>query len=112
VKNIANLKNSINISAKLDYNVYDPFASAKPILIKKEKDFLKKIPISDVIKIQTILNKKVLIKNRWFSVGDKINNNLIKHIKKDYIVVLNNKKWMKITTQRKKKLIYIKRNDK
>lgn len=107
VKNIANIKKSIQISARLDYNVYDPFASAKPILIQKKKDIIKKLPISRSITIQTILNKKVLINNRWFSVGDRVNGGLIKSIDKNYIIMIKNKKWIKVATKRKKRVINI-----
>ena len=108
VKNIANIKKSIHISATLDYNVYDPFATAKPIIIQKKKDIIKKLPVSRSVTIQTILNKKVLINNRWFSVGDRVDGGLIKSIHKDYIIIIKNKKWIKVATKRKKKLIYIK----
>lgn len=108
VKNIANIKKSIQISAILDYNVYDPFATAKPIIIQKKRDLIKRLPVSRSIKIQTILNKKVLINNRWFSAGDKVDGSVIKSIHKNHIIIIKDKKWMKVTTKRKKKLIYIK----
>ena len=58
---IKNLKNGKKLSEKVDYDVYDPFATAKPLLIKKKKVVKKKI--KHVIKhnhiiIQTIFNNK------------------------------------------------------
>jgi len=108
IKNIANIKKNIQISARLDYNVYDPFATAKPIIIQKKKDLIKRLPINRSIIIQTILNKKVLVNNRWFSVGDRVNGNKIKSINKNHIIIIKDKKWMKVTTKRKNKLISIK----
>jgi len=111
---IKTFKNSEKISDTIDYDVYDPFATAKPIVIKvnKEKKVVKK-RIKHIVKqnpiiIQTILNNKALINNRWYGAGDKIQGKRIKSVRKDAIIVIDNNKWVKITLKRNKSIIEIK----
>jgi len=110
VTKIKNLQNDTKISENVDYNVYDPFATAKPILIQKRKNRIKIHKNSSII-IQTILNKKVLVSGQWLKVGDKIQGAVIKTINKDNIVIFKNNKWMKVSFKRKKDIIKIKRGE-
>jgi len=108
---IKTFKNSEKISDTIDYDVYDPFATAKPIVIVKKKVLKKRI--KHIIKqnpiiIQTILNSKALINNRWYGAGDKIQGKKIKSVRKDAIIVIDNNKWVKITLKRNKSIIEIK----
>ena len=108
---INTLKNSEKISEIIDYDVYDPFSTAKPLLIVEKKVVKKKI--KRVIKqnpiiIQTILNNKVLINNKWYAAGDKVQGRRIKSIRKDAIIVIENKKWTKIALRKNKNIITIK----
>lgn len=108
---IKTFKNSEKISDTIDYDVYDPFATAKPIVIVKKKVIKKRIKHfvkQNPIIIQTILNNKVLINNRWYGAGDKIQGKRIKSVRKDAIIVIDNNKWVKITLKRKKSIIEIK----
>ncbi len=108
---INTLKNSVKLSENVDYDVYDPFAPAKPLVIK-EKKVIKRV-IKHTIKqnpiiIQTILNNKVLINNRWYSAGDIIDGKRIKDVRKDAIIIIDNNKWVKINLKRNKNIIKIK----
>jgi len=105
---INTLKNSVKISETIDYDVYDPFLTAKPLLIKEKKVIKKKI--KQVIKqnpiiIQTILNNKVLIHNKWYGAGDKVHGIRIKSIRKDAIIVIKNNRWTKINLRKNRNII-------
>ena len=109
VAKIEALKNNVNISASVDYKVYDPFARAKPILNEKVKRIRnKKIYRNSSIVIQTILNNKVLINGKWFKVGDKVQGATIKNINENNIMIYKNNKWLKVSFKRKKDIIKIK----
>ena len=84
IKTIDKLNDLTAISSKLDYEVYDPFASAKPIL--KTKNISKKtLKHSNPIVIQTILNNRVFISGKWYNVGDKVRDFKIQNIRSDSI---------------------------
>lgn len=109
-KKIGLLKNHIRISKEIDYKVYDPFAKAKPILLKKitkDTKVVKRKRKRPII-IQTILNKKAFINNRWFGVGDRVFGYLIKSIKRDAIFILKNHKWVKISMKKRKNIVTVK----
>ena len=108
VTKIKALQSNTKISSQLDYNVYDPFATAKPILIQKMKNRIK-IQKKSSILIQTILNKKVLVGGKWLKVGDKVQGATIKTINKDNIVIFKDNKWTKVSFKRKKDIIKIKK---
>jgi len=103
-KKIDILNNDKKISSKLEYTIYDPFASAKPII--SEAKGIKEIEPIIVLPIivQTILNHKVLINNKWYKTGDIVQNGLIKEIHQKYIVVFKNKKKTFITIKSKKSI--------
>ncbi|MEA2099025.1 MAG: hypothetical protein U9P72_02745 [Campylobacterota bacterium] len=108
---INTLKNNKKISDIIDYEVYDPFATAKPLLIEKkivEKKVIKRVIKQNPIIIQTILNHKVLINNRWYSAGDIVQGRKIKSIRKDAIIVIENNKWVKIALKKNRNIINIK----
>jgi len=108
VKKIEMLQHNKNISSKIHYNVYDPFATAKPILKQKNNTPIK-LHKDSSITIETILNNKVLIAGKWLSVGDKINGATIKSINKNNIIIYKNNRWIKVSFKRKKDIINIKR---
>jgi hypothetical protein len=100
-KKIDAIENRPQISASIDYKVYDPFATAKPILkIKKTPKAVKKFK---PIIIQTILNRKVLVGNRWYRRGESINGKLIKAINPNSILVSDGKKQILIFQKREQK---------
>ncbi len=93
------------ISSKIDYNVYDPFASAKPIISESKKiEEIEPIIILPII-VQTILNNKVLINGKWHKTGDTVQGSVIKQINQKYIVVLRNKKKTLLTIKSNKSII-------
>jgi len=107
-KKIDILNNDKKISSKLDYKIYDPFASAKPIINEaKEIKDIEPIVILPII-VQTILNKKVLINGLWHKTGDIVQGNLIKEIHQKYIVVFKDKKRSFITIKPKKSILITK----
>ncbi len=105
-KKIDLLKNRKKSPATLNYNVYDPFSTAKPLLATKEKKpvVITKRPII----VQTILNKKALIDGRWYGVGSKVHGATITDIKTNSISVRNGKKHSVITLHSRKNIIQTK----
>lgn len=98
------LKNEERVSQNLDYRVYDPFSQAKPIL--KSKNFrVPKTTKKREIVLQTILNKRALIGGKWYSVGDRVQGELIESIQRDYIVIIRNNKRVKISFKQRKDIL-------
>ena len=104
-KKIDVIKNSTKITAKLDYDIYDPFATAKPILKHKKK---KKTVKKRKIHIKTILNNRVFINRRWYNVGEIIYGYKIKSINSNYIVVLKHGERKRVYKYKKKNFIHTK----
>ncbi len=101
-KKIDDIDAMSRLSLRMDYDIYDPFAKAKPLINRSSK---KRIVYSKAIKIQTILNDRVLINNKWFSVGDKVFNAKIKNIRKKSITILKNRKLIRLHLRRIKDII-------
>jgi len=101
-KKIDSINQKSNKLLKIDYDVYDPFARAKPLVNKKSR---KKIIYTRAIKIQTILNNRVLISGKWFSKGDTVYNAKIKEIKKSSILILRDGKWTTLHLKNRKSII-------
>ena len=104
-KQIDRLKSSKRVSASLDYDVYDPFATAKPLL--KQKQIKHRKHHKKVIRFQTILNDMVLIKNRWYRVGDKVYGYKITKIGRDSILISKKGKIRRISGAKKKEFIQV-----
>ena len=104
-KQMDRLKSSKKIVSTLDYNVYDPFATAKPIL--KQKKAKKQKKYHRIIKLQTVLNGRVLIKNKWYSVGDKVYGYKIVKIDQNGISLYKNKKTKKVLFKKRKDFVHI-----
>jgi hypothetical protein len=102
-KKIDDLKNNKKSSATLDYRVYDPFYTAKPLLATKERKPTNtaKRPIV----LQTILNHKVLIDGRWYGVGDHVHGARITAIKENTITLLSSGKHVVISLRTRKNII-------
>ncbi len=107
---IAKINSSVKKNQKLDYKVYDPFATAKPIL--KIKKIVKKSKIYHPITVEAILNNKAFIENKWYSVKDKIRGFKIISIKKDGIMIVKNNKKSLIKLRGVGNMIQIKELDK
>lgn len=90
IQTMDKLNSSDKISSSLDYDVYDPFATAKPILKTKNIE-VKELSTSTPIVIQTILNDRVFISGEWYNAGDKIRDFKIKDIKSDRIELVKNR---------------------
>lgn len=103
-KRIDNLESSTKLSKNLDYKVYDPFATAKPIL--KQSQIIKK-KYHQKILLQTILNDKVFIQNRWYTKGDAIQGYKIKQIFKNSVLLCKNNKCKKTYQKTSKNLLTI-----
>ena len=104
-KQLDRLKNHKKSISVIDYDIYDPFATAKPLL--KQIKYKRKKRKKTTIKLQTILNDKVLIKNRWYKVGDKVYGYKITQVGKNSIVVFKNRKRKIIFFEKKKDFIHI-----
>jgi len=102
-KKIDLLKNRKKSPATLNYNVYDPFSTAKPLLATKEKKpvVITKRPII----VQTILNKKALIDGRWYGVGSKVHAATITAIKENSITIHSGEKYSVIALKSRKNII-------
>ena len=106
-KQMDRLKDYRKVVLTLDYNVYDPFATAKPILKQKKYNKVKK-HYKRSIKLQTILNNRVLIKNRWYGVGDSISGyKIIKIEEKKGILLYKDGKSKQVLFKKKKDFIHI-----
>jgi hypothetical protein len=105
-KKIDALKNYKKSSATLDYNVYDPFSSAKPLLATKEKKLVTTVKHSIVI--QTILNNKVFIDGKWFGVGSRIHGSTITAINANSISIIREGKYSIIALKSRKNIIQTK----
>lgn len=105
VKKIEKLKSVNSMSEKLTYKVYDPFSHAKPILKSK----IYRVPQTQKsIRLQTILNNKVLIDGKWYRVGNSVQGALIKAINRDNIIILRNGKRVKVSFEQRKAIIKLK----
>jgi len=109
VKKIDSVQKTVQKSPTLDYKVYDPFATAKPILKQKSKTvkIVKNIKAKPIL-IQTIFNHKVLINGHWYRVGDKVYGATIVTIAKKNIILLKNNVKRTIYMRNKKKIIQTK----
>ena len=90
-------------SPTLDYNVFDPFAKAKPLLAKKGTKPV--VNTSRPIIVQTILNNHALIDGRWVDVGGHVHGATIKAINQNNIIVSKDQKQITIPLRRKKSII-------
>ena len=95
------------ISNKVDYNVYDPFATAKPIL--KKKTIVKRAEQKNIV-LETILNNRVFIERKWYSTGSYIHGYKIKNISANGIIITKNHKTLLIPLNKNKNLLKIKEN--
>ena len=95
IETIDKMNSSTKISKKIEYDLYDPFASAKPILNKKENTLDKTNDIFSPIILQTILNNRAFIDGKWYNEGDKVREYNIETIDSDSVVL---RKKMKKTT--------------
>jgi len=95
IETIDKMNTSTKISKKIEYDLYDPFASAKPILNKKENTLDKTGGILSPIILQTILNNRAFIDGKWYNEGDKVREYNIETINSDSVVL---RKKMKKTT--------------
>ena len=85
-KKIEDIEVSDNTYDKINYEIYDPFAVAKPIMKKNgvQKRTVVSIPY---IRLQTVLNARVFMNNSWYDVGDKIQGYKVKSIHKNFVVL-------------------------
>jgi len=86
-KKIENMEATGNTYDKIDYEVYDPFAVAKPIITKSPIREQRVVAAPLPIVLQTILNQKALINNRWYDVGDAFREYKIQAIYKNLVVL-------------------------
>ncbi len=103
---VKNIKTSNKLSPELKYQVYDPFASAKPILREKNKKVIHKKRYKSIIP-QTILNSKVFIEKKWYSIGDVFRGYKIKNIKKRSVLFYKNGIYKKIYLKSSKSIVKI-----
>ncbi|MEA2111479.1 MAG: hypothetical protein U9P71_05470 [Campylobacterota bacterium] len=103
VKKIDAIKESKKSPTTLDYNIYDPFAKAKPLLAKKEQKPVVKT--ARPIRVQTILNGKALIDGKWHGVGSSVHDATIKTVANNHIVIIRDSKLITITIKSKKNII-------
>jgi hypothetical protein len=89
VEKVRNIKKSNQLSPILEYKVYDPFATAKPILKEKKIKVIHK-PKEQSIIPQTILNGEVFIDKKWYATGDIIRGYKIKNIGTKSILLYKN----------------------
>lgn len=86
IKKIENMEASNNTYDKINYEIYNPFATAKPIVKKSTtSEIVMSRPFPIVLK--TILNEKAFINNHWYSVGDVFREYKIQAIHKSLVVL-------------------------
>ena len=98
------LKQSKSTSPVLNYTLYDPFATAKPLLAAKQKPPLIKKRIRPII-VQTILNHRALIDGKWLRVGSSIYGGTISAIEQQHIVVTRGGKTITVPLKTGKRII-------
>lgn len=106
---IEKLKN-FKISKRLNYKVYDPFATAKPIL--KKETIVRHIIARRAIVVETILNHKAFIDGSWHSSGGYIHGVKIIKVLHDGILVARGSKKVLIPLKKEKDIIKTKEYDK
>jgi len=89
MKSINKINSSNKIKQTIDYNVYDPFLTAEPILNIK-KSYLKNKVTKNPIILQTILNNKAFIDGKWYNNGDKIREFKVESINSDSVILSKN----------------------
>lgn len=78
-------------SKTLDLPVrYDPFYKASKIIetTKKTKSLRRKSVLH--LQLYAIFNNRAYINGRFYSVGDRIGEYMVKSIKKDYVLLVKN----------------------
>lgn len=103
-KRIDKLETSTTLSQNLDYKVYDPFETAKPIL--EQKQIIRK-KHNRAIVIQTVLNDRIFIQHKWYSKGDTVQGYKIKQIFHNSAQFCKNKKCKIIYQKSRKNLLKI-----
>ncbi len=98
---------SDKISAKIDYQVYDPFRSSKRV-VHRDSVGLSKKETKKTMAIQTILNSKAFIYDEWYGIGDKVQGYKIKSINQDSVTLVKNSKTSILKVQNSKNIIKMK----
>jgi len=90
IDSIDKMNSSVQIPKKIEYNVYDPFSSAKPILNTKHNTKLKTNIILQPIILQTILNNRAFVDGKWYNKGDKVRDYKIEMVNSDSVILVKN----------------------
>ncbi len=98
------LKQSKKTSPVLDYTLFDPFATAKPLLAAKQKPPLIKKRFRPII-VQTILNHRALIDGKWLRVGSSVYGGTISAIEQHRIIVKRGGKTITVPLKTGKRII-------
>jgi hypothetical protein len=106
VAQVNSIKESNQLSPNLEYKVYDPFATAKPILKEKKRKGIHKTKVRRIIP-QTILNGEVFIDKKWYAIGDVIRGYKIKNINKRSISLYKNGLYKKVYLKSSKNVVKI-----
>ncbi|MEA3522030.1 MAG: hypothetical protein U9R50_03570 [Campylobacterota bacterium] len=103
-KKIDALNADKSLKVKVAYRVYDPFKRAKPLLAQKEK---KRVIIQKrkPIKVETIFNNRAWVNGKWLQKGDTIHNAKVIAIRKDAIIILDDKKQVRVPLHQGKNLL-------
>ncbi len=104
VSKIETLKQNKKTSPVVDYNVFDPFAKAKPLLAQQKQHPITKKRVRPIV-VQTILNRRALIDGKWYSKGDRIEGSTIIALKQHHIVVAKGDKTVTIPLKTGKRII-------
>ncbi len=110
VHKIDSLQQSRQTSPTVDYDVFDPFAKAKPLLAQKKQPPITKKRIRPII-VQTILNRRALIDGKWYAVGSRIYGSTVTAVKQNHIVLAKNGKTVTIPLKTGKRIIITKEPD-
>ena len=112
VENIAKKIKEIEVSSstydKIDYEMYDPFVIAKPLMKKsniKEQEATLPFEVEVQTTLQAILNERAFINNHWYSVGDKVVGYRVKFIDKYFVTLEKNSMDKTITLEDSKMII-------
>ena len=111
IKSIDKINSSVKIPKKVQYDLYDPFSSAKPILNTKNDLNNNIVSVKKPLILQTILNNRAFIDGKWYNEGDKVRHYYIKSINSDSLVLSQGKKIKTIRLTKIKNILNMKEQE-
>ncbi|WP_201352410.1 hypothetical protein [Hydrogenimonas urashimensis] len=90
-----------------DYEVYDPFKRAEPLMKKSGPRVPPKVRRT-TIRVTAVMNDKAFVNGRWVGKGSRVGSYRIIDVRADGIVVKEGNKRLLLPLKRERKLLQIK----